>query len=85
MQTRLSSKGQVVLPSKVRRRLGLREGEPLDVSIDGERVILTRTAPAISKARIATDPETGLPVLTVRGTSPKMTSEQVAELLAEFP
>jgi AbrB family looped-hinge helix DNA binding protein len=33
MQTRVSSKGRVVLPSPVRRKLGLGPGDPLDVNI----------------------------------------------------
>jgi AbrB family looped-hinge helix DNA binding protein len=38
--TRLSSRGQVVLPKAVRDRLGLIAGQPLAVEADGERVVL---------------------------------------------
>jgi AbrB family looped-hinge helix DNA binding protein len=31
METKLSTKGQVVLPGPVRRKLGLRAGDPLEV------------------------------------------------------
>ena len=33
MQTKLSSKGQVVLPGPIRRKLGLRPGEPLAATV----------------------------------------------------
>jgi AbrB family looped-hinge helix DNA binding protein len=42
--TRLSSRGQVVIPAAIRRRLRLTTGEPLLVEIGppGERVIILR-------------------------------------------
>ena len=42
--TRLSSRGQVVIPAAIRRRLGLAAGEPLLVETGppGERVIILR-------------------------------------------
>jgi AbrB family looped-hinge helix DNA binding protein len=33
MQTRVSTKGQVVLPAPIRRRLGIQAGDPLDIAI----------------------------------------------------
>ena len=38
---RLSKKGQLVLPSKIRKALGVKEGDELLVTLDGKRVILT--------------------------------------------
>ena len=38
MQTRVSSKGQVVLPSPIRRKLGLRTGDPLDAEVESGRI-----------------------------------------------
>ncbi|PYX46369.1 MAG: hypothetical protein DMG79_16700 [Acidobacteria bacterium] len=32
MQTKISTKGQVVLPGPIRRRLDLRPGDPLDAN-----------------------------------------------------
>lgn len=37
------------------------------------------------KGRIIKDPLTGFPVLTAGSGAPKLTSKQVAEILAEFP
>ncbi len=41
MQTRVSTKGQVVLPSPIRRKLGLRAGDPLNADVEGGRIVLT--------------------------------------------
>ena len=41
MQTRISSKGQVVLPGPIRRQLGLCPGDALDVSVKGGQIVLT--------------------------------------------
>jgi len=34
MQTKVSTKGQVVLPGPLRRRLGIRAGDPLEANIE---------------------------------------------------
>ncbi|HEV2420061.1 MAG TPA: AbrB/MazE/SpoVT family DNA-binding domain-containing protein [Candidatus Acidoferrales bacterium] len=48
--TRLSSKGQVVIPEKVRRTLGLNEGDQFLVIGQGDAVILkTITPPKIEE------------------------------------
>lgn len=41
MQTRMSSKGQIVLPGAIRRRLGPRPGDPLDASVKSGQIVLT--------------------------------------------
>ena len=85
MQTRVSSKGQVVLPSPIRRKLGLQPGDSLDATIDRGRILLApRRAPG-GKRAIVHDPLTGLPVLTAGANAPALTSEQVREILADFP
>lgn len=60
-------------------------GASLDVAIEGERVILTRSQAATPKAKLTTHPVTGLPVLSVVEGSPKLTGVQVSEILADFP
>ena len=85
MQTKLSSKGQVVLPGPIRRRLGLRAGDPLDAKIVGGSVRLTPRRPRPRKVRILVDRITGLPVLSAGREAPLLTSGQVRELLSEFP
>lgn len=36
--------GRIVLPSELRRVFGIREGEELEISVDGERIILQKRA-----------------------------------------
>ncbi len=85
MQTKVSTKGQVVLPSGIRRRLGLQPGDSLDADLDGERIILTPRRARRDRVRIVKDPTTGLPVLTAGKKTAKLTGEQVREILADFP
>jgi AbrB family looped-hinge helix DNA binding protein len=40
VNTKLSTKGQVVLPRAIRDRMNLREGDALDARIEGERIVL---------------------------------------------
>jgi AbrB family looped-hinge helix DNA binding protein len=86
MQTRVSTKGQVVLPVPLRRKLGICAGDSLDISIEQDRIVLT--APKKKKkyeARIIEDPITGFPVIDVGPDAPVLTSEMVRELLVDFP
>jgi AbrB family looped-hinge helix DNA binding protein len=85
MQTRVSTKGQVVLPVPLRRRLGLRAGDPLDASVEDGRIVLTPRRRAALRPSIIEDPLLGTPVLSFGPTAPKLTSKQVEEILAEFP
>jgi len=42
MQTIATSKGQIVIPSKIRRQLGIKEGTHLQIDVDErKRLILT--------------------------------------------
>lgn len=43
METYMTVKGQIVIPSKVRRRLGMKEGTRVQVDVDegAQRIILT--------------------------------------------
>ncbi len=75
----------MVLPVSARRVLGLEAGESLDVVIEGERVILTRSQSVTPKVRLTTHPVTGLPVLSAPEGARTLTGAQVAEILADFP
>jgi AbrB family looped-hinge helix DNA binding protein len=85
MRTRVSKKGQVVIPQAVREELQLRPGEPLDIRVERGRIILTPNRKRFCKPRILRDPVTGLPVLAAGRNQPRLTSSQVAEVLIEFP
>jgi AbrB family looped-hinge helix DNA binding protein len=85
MQTKVSTKGQVVLPGPLRRRLGIREGDQLEVNVESGRIILTPCKKRSHPAKIATDPMTGFPVLSVGPDVPDLSSKEVEEILANFP
>jgi AbrB family looped-hinge helix DNA binding protein len=85
METRLSTKGQVVLPGPIRRRLGLQTGDSLDATVMGGGVLLTPRSKRARKLKIVTDPVSGLPALSAGTDATLLTSEQVRELMDEFP
>ena len=74
MQTRVSSKGQIVLPKEVRRRLGIHMGDALQITVDPDHahVILTPKRGGKPTAVIIDDPVTGWRF------SPSKTSIQIA-------
>jgi AbrB family looped-hinge helix DNA binding protein len=85
MRTRISSKGQVVLPQPIRRRLGLHAGDELEAEVREQAIVLTPRRKRQPKARIIRDEITGLPVLTAGKDAPVLTSEDVEEMLSDFP
>jgi AbrB family looped-hinge helix DNA binding protein len=85
MQTRVSTKGQVVLPSRIRRKLGLQAGDLLEARVEAGSVVLTPQRKRSQKTKIVTDPVTGLPVLSAGRDAPVLSSKQVEEILSEFP
>lgn len=85
MQTRVSTKGQVVLPAPVRRKLGIRVGDPLDATIEAGRIVLTPRSKPPLQPSIVEDPVLGIPVLTFGPNAPVLTSEEVEAILADFP
>ena len=85
METKVSTKGQVVLPSPIRRKLGLRTGDPLDARVEDGRIVLTPRSTRLRKVSILVDPITGLPVLSAGPGAPVLSSKQVNEILSDFP
>jgi bifunctional DNA-binding transcriptional regulator/antitoxin component of YhaV-PrlF toxin-antitoxin module len=85
METRVSSKGQVVLPGLFLRRLGILAGDPLDADIEAGRIVLTPRKKRPHHVKIVTDQMTGLPVLSAAMDAPLLRSKEVAEILANFP
>jgi AbrB family looped-hinge helix DNA binding protein len=85
MKTKVSTKGQVVLPGPVRRRLGIRAGDPLEVNVESGRIVLTPRKHPRRDIKIVSDPVTGFPVLTAGPDAPILTSKEVEEILANFP
>jgi len=85
MQTRLSTKGQVVVPDLIRRKLGLKAGDPLEATVECGRIVLTPRTKKGRKGKIVIDSATGLPVLSMGADAPVLTSKEVAEVLSNFP
>jgi AbrB family looped-hinge helix DNA binding protein len=85
MHARLSSKGQIVLPGPIRRKLGLQPGDELDATIEGLKIVLVPRHSRAVKSAIVRDALTGLPVLSAGPGAPRLTSGQVMEILSDFP
>jgi AbrB family looped-hinge helix DNA binding protein len=85
MTTTVSTKGQVVIPGPLRRRLGVRAGDRLVASIEAGRIVLAPARRRPRKARIVADPVTGLPVLDPGPEASVLTGKEVREILANFP
>lgn len=84
MHTKISTKGQVVLPSRLRRLLGLKAGDRFGVHLEAGRIVLTPRREHAGRAKIVSDPVTGLPVLRLSKGAPVLSSKQVDEILADF-
>jgi bifunctional DNA-binding transcriptional regulator/antitoxin component of YhaV-PrlF toxin-antitoxin module len=69
----------------IRRKLGLRTGDPLDAKVEGGRIVLTPRRTRSRKVSILRDPITGLPVLSGGPDAPALISKQVQEILSEYP
>ena len=85
METKVSTKGQVVLPGPIRRKLGLRAGDSLDAKVEGGRIVLTPRSTRARKVGIVVDPITGLPVLSAGPDAQLLSSKQVCDILSDFP
>jgi AbrB family looped-hinge helix DNA binding protein len=85
MQTKVSTKGQIVIPGPLRRRLGIRAGDTLEIALENGRIVLTAPQRKHFMARIVEDPITGLPVIDAGPDAPVLTSEMVRDLLVDFP
>ncbi len=85
METRVSTKGQVVLPGPLRRRLNIRPGDPLEASIENGNIVLSPRRKRPHRPKLITDPVTGLPALSAGAKAPTLSSKEVEEILASFP
>jgi AbrB family looped-hinge helix DNA binding protein len=85
MQTKVSTKGQIVLPGPLRRRLGIRAGDTLDIAVEKDRIVMTHASKPKYEARMVKDPVTGFLAIDLGPEAPTLTSEMVRELLTDFP
>ena len=77
----LSTKGQLVIPTRFRNALHLQPGDKVAFRLEGERLVLQRDKPA--GARLVK--KNGRTVLVAPAGSPPMTTDMVKALLADFP
>lgn len=85
MVTRLSSKGQVVIPRAARMKLRLAEGATLECRIEGSSIRLTPTRSSGRANRLVRDKKTGLVVTTARQRGHAVTTQDVRNALSDFP
>ena len=77
----LSTKGQLVIPNRLRQTLHLHPGDKVSFAIEGQRLIIQRQTS--SKARLVE--HRGRKVLVAPPDAPPMTPETVKTILADFP
>ena len=78
----LSTKGQLVIPSRFRQALHLQPGDKVAFALEGERLVLARSQSA--PARLITGRH-GRKVLMAHAAAPPMTTAAVKAILADFP
>jgi AbrB family looped-hinge helix DNA binding protein len=79
--TRLSSKGQVVIPTAVRRALRLEAGDRLRITVEGRRLVIEPEE--AESARLVK--ERGRRVLVAPASALAMTTAAVKAVLSDFP
>jgi AbrB family looped-hinge helix DNA binding protein len=78
----LSTKGQIVIPARIRKALDLRAGDKVEMKLEGRKLVLQRGSPrgaTLKRGRF------GRPVLATANGAPPMTTESVNALLEELP
>jgi AbrB family looped-hinge helix DNA binding protein len=84
MTVTLSSKGQLVLPKRVRAQLQLRPGAKFICRVGRDSIILTPEPRSLELPTLVLDPVTGLRI-TKSPATVKVSSEDVRAALADFP
>ena len=90
MNMRVTNDGQIALPEALLTKLGIRAGDTLKATVElengSQRIVITPQLPQEKyELKIVTDPLTGWPVMSAGPEAPIMASEDVAELLVDFP
>jgi hypothetical protein len=77
----LTFQGNLSIPDAIVSAWHLAEGQQVKLRFDGTRIILEKEEPAIPKAWLVKDAETGRMVLTRSTDLPPITSEMVADII----
>lgn len=78
----LSTKGQLVIPSRYRNALHLQPGDKVVFSLEGDRLVI---APTKAARAALIQGRSGRKVLVAPADAPPMTTETVKSILADFP
>ncbi|MFZ1120531.1 MAG: AbrB/MazE/SpoVT family DNA-binding domain-containing protein [Candidatus Binataceae bacterium] len=81
-RSRLSTKGQLVIPARLREALNLRPGDQVEMALEGQTLVLRRQSQRAARLKRG---KFGRPVLVAAKSAPVMTTESVTALLAELP
>lgn len=84
MTSKLSSKGQIVLPKRLRSRLHLRPGATLVCKIQGGSIVLTPENAGVGRPTLVIEPRTGLRV-TKSPEQVRVSSDDMRAALQDFP
>jgi AbrB family looped-hinge helix DNA binding protein len=82
IKSRLSTKGQLVIPARLREALNLRPGDQVEMELEGRALVLRRQSQRAARLRRG---KFGRPVLVTAQSAPVMTTESLTALLAELP
>ena len=77
----LSTKGQLVIPTRYRKALNLQPGDALQLTLEGQRLVLERRSR--QRARLMRG-KFGRPVLIAPAGAPRMTTASVNAILDEL-
>jgi AbrB family looped-hinge helix DNA binding protein len=81
-RSRLSTKGQLVIPARLRKALNLRPGDQVEIELEGRALILRGQSQRAARLKRG---KFGRPVLEAAESAPVMTTESVTALLAQLP
>lgn len=84
MTTKLSAKGQIVIPAPIRESEQLRPGDDFLIETRSGTIVLQKIAPRARQAKLVIGPN-GLPLFVTPKGSPKITLEMAKQLDAELP
>lgn len=82
IKSRLSTKGQLVIPARLREALNLRPGDQVEMELEGRALVLRRQSQRAARLKRG---KFGRLVLVAAQSAPVMTTESVTALLAELP
>jgi AbrB family looped-hinge helix DNA binding protein len=77
----LSTKGQIVIPARLRKALNLKAGDKVEIKLEGERLIVQRLKRHAARLKPG---KFGRLVLVAAKDAPAMTTDSVLALLREF-